>query len=76
MSIILSEIDKNHFISSEAIKNEIERTSKKNVTGRTVRNYIRKTSFRSRVPRKVPYLTKRNILKRIKLANEWSSYKN
>lgn len=76
IAIILSEIDKNPFISSETIKNEIEKGTEKDVTSRTVRNYIRKTSFRSRIPRKVPYLSKKNINRRIELANEWSSYEN
>lgn len=71
---ILSEIDKNPFTSSEKITNSIAVNKKKTVTSRTVRNYIRTTSFRSRVPRKRPFLSRKNITRRLELCNEWSSF--
>lgn len=59
VDIILSEIDKNPFTSSEEIINTIQDQTQKIVCSRTVRNYIRTTAFRSRVPRKVPLLSKK-----------------
>lgn len=72
--IILSEIDKNPFTSSEKVKVSIEAKTEKKVSSRTVRNYIRTTAFRSRVPRKRPYLSKKNINRRMELCREWSSF--
>lgn len=74
VGLILTEIDKNPFTSSEKIKNVISQKSKKNVSSRTVRNYIRTTAFRSRVPRKVPYLSPKNIARRLELCKEWTSF--
>ena len=60
-SIIVTEINKNPFISSDRIRLTIEETTGTTITARTVRNYIAMTNFKSRVPRKLPLLSKKNI---------------
>ena len=74
LEIILEEINNNPFNSSEKIKNKIVAKTQKSVSSRTVRNYIYRTAFRSRVPRKRPFLSQNNIYKRLELCNEWSSF--
>lgn len=68
VEIILSEIDKNPFTSSEKIMNTIHDQTQKIVCSRTVRNYIRTTAFRSRVPRKVPLLSEKILKKESRFA--------
>jgi transposase len=74
VGLILTEIEKDPFTSSEKITNVISQKSQKNVSSRTVRNYIRTTSYRSWVPRKLPYLSEKNIAKRLELCKKWSSF--
>ncbi|KAF7699462.1 hypothetical protein CDIK_1280 [Cucumispora dikerogammari] len=58
-SIIVTEINKTPFISSDKIRLTIEETTGTTITARTVRNYIAMTNFKSRVPRKLPLLSKK-----------------
>ena len=71
--IIITEIEKDPFTSSEKIANVIAQKTQKNVSSRTVRNYIKTTPYRSRVPRKLPYLSPKNKARRLELCKDWSS---
>ncbi|KAF7700690.1 hypothetical protein CDIK_0877 [Cucumispora dikerogammari] len=67
-SIIVTEINKNPFISSDRIRLTIEKTTGTTIRTRKVRNYIAMTNFKSRVPRKIPLLSKKNIDMRNEIA--------
>ena len=68
--LILTKIEKDPFTSSEKITNVISKKSRKNVSSRTVRNYIRTTAYRSRVPQKLLYLSEKNISRIFELCKE------
>ncbi|KAF7684881.1 hypothetical protein CDIK_4370 [Cucumispora dikerogammari] len=75
-SIIVSKINKNSFISSDRIRLTIEKTTRTTITTRTVRNYIAMTNFKSRVPRKLSLLSKKNIGLMYEIAMKWPSFEN
>lgn len=67
MGIIIKETGNIPSTSSESIKNEIEVVSKKQVSGRTTRNHILQTEFRSRVPKNSPLASKYIFLNRMEI---------
>ena len=60
--------------SARKISLEVAETSGKAVSDRTVQRELKNVSFVSATPRKLPLLSKKNILDRLGKATTWSSW--
>jgi transposase len=59
-------------LNSFQIKSKFEEITKKNISAKTMRNYLRSSGFKARRPRQKPLLSQKNIDERSKLARKWS----
>lgn len=69
--VILKEVQNNPKISAQTLACDIAKTSGKTVCAETVRKVIRSAGYNGRVPRKKPFLSERNILKRSDYAKKY-----
>ena len=67
-------IVENPKISSKKISSLLEKEREKVVSARTIRKCLNKLRYNSRVPRRIPRLSPRNIYYRNEIAGKWSNW--